>query len=267
MCSLLAGLAQTAPAPSAAVQQVQPVSSLTPGILASLVSEAQQDAPQAAELELEQTQQQEEAPMDLGDPELAHAAVRIQAAFRGRQARKQLPEASTQAAAAHTGPEPTQLLGLTTADSSAVPTAPTSAPNDELAALSDAQLVQAATHIQAVFRGRQARKALGSHTAQEEQPQQQPELAAPAQQMEAAQEPGLDAALAAALDAELVQAATRIQAIYRGRQARMHMTPRAAHQERRQHAICGSACRLPGSMTSATQTHCCPLSSELKGQP
>ena len=163
---------------------VQPVESFSASALSSLLTEAElsQTGPDpnmssltdAADVEAEEQQQQMALLQSLDDAELVQAATRIQAAFRGRQARRHL--------AAHTAADSPDILytasepqNSLTSEHAVVTAAATAAADisggeqhDELAVLSDAQLVQAATHIQAVYRGRQARRALATahHTPQ-----------------------------------------------------------------------------------------------------
>ena len=216
---------------------VEPVGALSDSILSSLVADAEVQGQQAAVMghvadsaASEQQRQQQAALLSLDNAELAQAATRIQAAFRGRQARKHLPlHGSAGSAAATLAGAGLQDRPATELTAAAADAGRSGEGHDELAVLDDAQLAQAATRIQAIYRGRQTRRALA--TAHSEAPQQRVSFAGPeagTPPAAEAQQDQLEAALAAASDAELAQAATRIQAIYRGRQARKHMTARAA---------------------------------------
>ncbi|XP_067676890.1 DNA ligase 1-like isoform X3 [Haliotis asinina] len=145
------------------------------------------------------TEEEEEVDIDLNDPDVEKAAIKIQAGFKGFKARKEVQEVK---------PKDSEQPQEKTEE-------------DEIADidLEDPELASAATKIQASFRGHKARKDVIEKKT-EEIPVPPPE--------EEKQEDELDIDLN---DPEVEKAATKIQASFKGHKARKEVRALKGEEE------------------------------------
>ena len=135
---------------------------------------------------------EEEVDIDLDDPDVANAATKIQAGFRGSQARKEVQEMKQEKLKNQDKEKET--------------------PEEVDIDLDDPDVANAATKIQAGFKGHQARKEV-QQMKKEKMEQQEKE--ATENEKEATEEIDIDLD-----DPEVADAATKIQAGFKGSQAR-----------------------------------------------
>ncbi|XP_064618209.1 uncharacterized protein LOC135482251 isoform X4 [Liolophura sinensis] len=160
--------------------------------------------PQSETTQGQKTTEEEEIDIDLDDPEVADAAMKIQAGFRGFKARKEVQSKVE----AKTGKQPESKPEASTKQTDLDP---------ELADidLDDPELSKAATKIQAGFRGHAARKQLPAKSTEVEK-KSEGEVKTEGDNKEEEIDIDLN-------DPEVAQAATKIQASFRGHKARQEI--------------------------------------------
>ncbi|XP_046543961.1 triadin-like isoform X7 [Haliotis rubra] len=144
-------------------------------------------------------EEEEEVDIDLNDPDVEKAAIKIQAGFKGFKARKEVQEVK---------PKDSEQPQEKTEE-------------DEIADidLEDPDLASAATKIQASFRGHKARKDV-TEKKQVEEKDQEPETVAPEAEAEAEAIQDEDVVDIDLDDPEVGKAAVKIQAGFRGHMSR-----------------------------------------------
>ncbi|XP_052805345.1 uncharacterized protein LOC128234843 isoform X4 [Mya arenaria] len=147
-------------------------------------------------------EEEEEVDIDLNDPDVEKAAVKIQAGFKGFKARQEIKEMKEKAPEPAPSPEPTK----------------TQAQEEEEVDidLNDPEVGAAALKIQAGFRGHQTRQQLKDKQAQS----QEPKTDEPKEAEALAEEEEVDIDLN---DPEVGAAALKIQAGFRGHQTRQQI--------------------------------------------
>jgi len=175
------------------------------------ISDAQpaEASEQAAETE-QKPAEGEEIDIDLNAPETEEAALKIQAAFRGHQVRKEMSEDKTEEPAAETSEKPAE---------------------EEIDIdLNDPQTEEAAVKIQAAFRGHQTRTELAARMIDEadERPQNEHMPSPVGQKSLPGEEEEIDIDLEAP---ETEEAAIKIQAAFRGHQVRKEVNGKTSDEE------------------------------------
>lgn len=177
--------------------------------------------------------QTDEIDIDLNDPEVQGAALKIQSSFRGHKARKEVK--SIKSEVSESAPPATESAEVTAEPDVAAPEAKAEGEEEVDIDLNDPEVQGAALKIQASFRGHKARESVksmkleGSKTeespSKEEEPQVGTAEGVPADTAEAAPEKEtegekIDIDLD---DPEVNKAASLIQAGFRGRKVRKEL--------------------------------------------
>ena len=195
---------------------------------ATLSEKQPSDEPVELTLKVETKEEEEEIDIDLEDPEVADAALKIQAGFKGHQARKEVKkmkeckegvEVEESATASEEPAKPTETIETIEGKE-----------DEEIDIdLDDPEVADAALKIQAGFKGHQARKEVkklkeekeGGEVEEpatvEEEPQADDVPAKSHEPAEAKEEEEIDIDLD---DPEVADAALKIQAGFKGHQAR-----------------------------------------------
>ncbi|KAJ8315978.1 hypothetical protein KUTeg_005992 [Tegillarca granosa] len=189
--------------------------------------------------------EEEEVDIDLNDPEVEKAAVKIQAGFKGFQARKEIKKQQRLFSGGQSGrglpcPHPAKLIGFTviriyfiqtesTSETEAAPTTEKTQEEEVDIDLDDPETAKAALKIQAGFRGYQTRKELqntksetgqGESATKEEQSESKGETKEETEESKTGENEEIDIDLN---DPEVAKAAEKIQAGFKGYKVRKEM--------------------------------------------